>query len=255
MKSYRFEHRPSLGQITILMLAMFFGFGAVQSSYSQKPPTMEETIDQTDHIFTGIVEEKSAAWRGKNIITTYRVRPIQVWKGTVFPDASGLVTIEVIGGTAAVKGVNQDTRLTQFFSHLNLAFVLGEEILLMTKNRPEPNMDLVTDPSLIRFTTDLPWVHSPKTGRFTVLTDSETGKKYVVRPHFESRGQIVNDLLMNQFMRTQNANLKRNLANKAARDALNPDNDPSDELRIDDYSELDAVRQMIQDHLAKKQQR
>lgn len=182
------------------------------SAITTRPVTLDEVIDQSDLIFVGVVGSKTSAFRAGNIVTTYKLKPVDVWQGQLSLDSDGTVTVEELGGS-----LNGTLPLAQHITG-RTPMIVGEEVLLFTKTY-NPGPALLQQGVTTSMTLGSPILVSPTMGRYSVLTDSDTGRKYVVRPDLGSRVSVASEFSVRSYLATQEKVLKRLSVTLAQRDA------------------------------------
>ncbi len=184
-----------------------------------KPMKFNEVIEQSEHIFTAVCEEKSSAFKNGNIFTTYKLRPKDVWKGKLPLNKDGLVEMEELGGSAtgqvldvpgrknkrpsadASESARGVIRLGQYAGG-GAAMIIGEEVLLFTRTS-KPNPALEAQGKMSPFAPNNIEITGRIYGRFTILTDPTTGSKHVSRMSIEDRGVIPSDQSVRGFLNAQ----------------------------------------------------
>ena len=187
--------------------------GAEQASaIKTRPVTLDEVIDQSDLIFVAVVGSKTSSFRAGNIVTTYKLKPSDVWQGQLALDSDGTVTVEELGGS-----LNGTLPLAQHITG-RTPMIVGEEVLLFTKTY-NPGPTLLQQGVTTSLTVGSPILVSLTLGRYSVLTDSDTGRRYVVRPDLGSQVSVAGDFSLRTYLATQEKVLKRLSVSLAQRDA------------------------------------
>lgn len=90
--------------VMVLAAGLWAGlFSGRANALVMRPMKLDEVIAKSDQIFTAVCESKSSEFRDGNIFTTYKLRPNEVWKGTLPLNKDGLVEMEELGGRAEGK--------------------------------------------------------------------------------------------------------------------------------------------------------
>lgn len=195
---------------------------------SQKPMTTDEVIDASEQIFVAVCEGKSSQFRDGNIYTSYKLRPKEIWRGQLATNEDGVIEYEEMGGSAKgqilasqLPGASPtaeapEVGISQYVGGA-ANMIIGEEVLLFTRTvRYQPGIvrqgmaSGVPEGSLM--------IVGRTFGRFSVLTDPNSGEKYVTRIGVEGRGVVPSDAAVRGFLNTQ----QRQLATQSADPAANP---------------------------------
>lgn len=197
---------------------------------------MSETIKKSEQIFTAVVDSKHSDFRNGSVVTTYRMRPTGFIKGSLTLDASGTVGMEEMGGS-----FHGAFRLGQRIVG-SVPMIPGEEVLLFTRiYNPAPEARTAAEPSPI--TPGTPILVSQRDGRFSILTDADSGEKYVVRPDAGAMGDVPNDKAVKAFLSGKIKGLKEGVARQRASRPTRLK--AADSAAIHDFDSLDEVRERI----------
>lgn len=179
---------------SFLLIVVNGAFSTTMNSY-----TNEEIASQSDEIIIGECVKKQSKWVGGHIETTINIKVSEVLKGT--RKAGDNLEITQAGGELKNPPIGQYIPMMPHFYE-------GEKSLLFlsskhpkkpknTKQTKNPNSKLQTSP----------YVVGMYQGKFTIVEDTKSGKKYAVRYNFEK----VNMLPKDEY----NKKIDRALANQA----------------------------------------
>lgn len=185
---------------------------------SQKPMTTDEVIDASEQIFVAVCEGKSSQFRDGNIYTSYKLRPKEIWRGQLATSEDGVIEFEEIGGSARgqilasqLPGASPtaqapDVGISQYVGGA-ANMIVGEEVLLFTRTaRVQPGV--VRQGGLSSGVKEGSLIIVGRTyGRYSVLTDPNSGEKFVTRVGVEGRGVVPNDAAVRGFLNTQQRQL------------------------------------------------
>jgi hypothetical protein len=195
--------------LTLLLLVWTSSLSAL----TLRPMSADELIDLSEHIFTAVCESRSSEFRNGNIIPTYKLRLLDVWKGKPPLQRDGTIKMEDLGGAAQGRILKDqlpqpasadapDTITINQYVGGSANMIVGEEVLLFTHEyRLDPALAVggATSP----FSPGNLLITGRVHGRFSIVTDPATGEKHVVRPSLEARGLIPNEASMQSFLNSQ----------------------------------------------------
>ena len=158
-----------------LLVALAAGVCAVPARAQLVRLSLEELVDKADNVFVAECVEKQCEFRDGLIMTRYRLKVEENWKGQVKTDKDGTVELVEPGGT-----LNKPVPVTQFM--LGMANMdKGEKVLLFTE-KSEELARKAAGGETTRYPPDNPFIVGRYQGRFTVFKHPETGEKLVVNP-------------------------------------------------------------------------
>jgi hypothetical protein len=215
----------------------------IQAQRLPASKSIEEVAERSDAIFVADVVEKKAEFRDGRIITSYRMKPKEIWKGSLPTESDGLATLEEIGGI-----LDGPVPLAQT-TNITTTMVPGEEVLLFTKKfKQDPKYaayggkPAFTEGKLVFF--------NRKMGRYSVLTDSRTGKRHVIKPNLNARGIVADNMAFQRYLDGKTKELEAKKQAAANKPPGGGNSEPT--AGIAEFESLDAVRERVQAHLNKK---
>ena len=200
--------------VAALAALVWVGFGADSVlAREERPVTFSELVDKSGQIFVAVCEQRTTDFRaagsgapGGMIVTSYRLRPLEFWKGDgqIQTNADGTVTMEVLGGSLKVEGATPDSSL-QMGAHVlgSIPMIPGEEVLLFTASHTQDPQAVQRVGLTSYVTPGSPYIINMTEGRFSILTDPDSGAKYVVRPRTPRTGMTMNGIVLRGFLNQQ----------------------------------------------------
>ncbi len=166
-----------LGRWAAYCLLLGLTLGGLQSAYPQSfvRLSMDELVDKADHIFVARCVESETRVNGGVIITKYRLKMSENWKGNLKLSNSGEFEIEELGGE-----ISEPIPVTQFVMGMaNIS--MDEEVLLFAVPSKYEENGIKRDPRRKHLKDDNLYIVGRFQGRFTVFRHPETGEKLVSR--------------------------------------------------------------------------
>jgi len=201
------------------------------------PLSLDEAIDRSEAVLTAVCVGKETAVRAGNIVTTYRLRPLEFWKGTLRAEADGTVHLEQIGGS--LKG-NGSIPLAQYIVGTT-PILDGEEVLIFARTfKPPANRPQAAAAVQTPLTPGAPTLLTPFQGRYSVLTDPQTGEKFVVNPG--ARAALANEAMVRrqlERLKGVNSEQRRALREMTGRGSV------GGPQGLKDFESLDDVRAYV----------
>lgn len=218
-----------------LALLIVPAVGPVQA-LSTRPMTLDELIAESDHIFVAVCEKKTTAFKSGNIITTYRLRSKEHWKGQLELDADGTFELDQVGGS-----LKEPLPLVQHVIG-SVPLVPGEEVLLFVRgiraNAAQSGGASAAPQG------GLPTYLGFGAGRFSIITDSRDGKKYVTRPIGAVSSTVANDRMVQRMLgRRQKA-----LMSRTTEELQQQSSSPRPAV-IRNFDSLASVRQLVKERI------
>lgn len=185
----------SLGLPAVGLLLLSVWCAAPAAAQTLRRASLDTLVEKADTIFTARCTRKQTVFHEGNLVTRYRLKPDEVWKGRLKLDREGEVELEELGGT-----MSEPLPLTQYrLGMANLAE--GEDVLLFTAYA-EPLGDAegleASRPSLkpggLR-------IVGSEQGRYTIVHHPETGEQLVMRGATTMPEQIARPPLMTRLAR------------------------------------------------------
>lgn len=220
-----------------IWLALLIGAGVDPAhALSTRALTLDELIAESDHIFVAVCEKKSVAFKSGNIITTYRMKSKEHWKGQVDLDADGTFELNQVGGR-----LKEPLPLVQHVTG-SVPIVPGEEVLLFVKgvrantaqSRGAQGAPKGGLPTFLGFGA----------GRFSIITDSRNGEKYVTRPIGAVSSTVANDRMVQRMLgKRQQALMSRTT------EELQQRNGGPRPPAIRNFDSLASVRQLVKERM------
>jgi hypothetical protein len=243
------RRRWSLRAAGLLALgACVAGANPARAQYRVRPLKIDEVIDRSESIFVAVCESRRTDVRrgtqpGTNFVTVYRMRLTEVWKGSVDVDAKQAFTMEELGGSPDGQlGIVQVVP-----SMVNLAE--GEEVVLFTRNyKSDPAKEALGIAPL--FAENNPMVVDAAMGRYTVVTDPESGEKFAAARQTGERGSyaIQAATRAGQLNRLQNQ-LKQWKERQEAQGLTQAKPVTGDEIRPPSFEKLSAMRERVMERV------
>lgn len=163
--------------------------------------SLDDVIRKSDQIFVATCEAKNSAWRDGNVITAYKIRPSDFWKGAAPTEKDGTLTIEQIGGSVGVGPL----KLGQHFT-ASVTMIPGEEVLLFTKtHQTDPALKSIGQKDV--FTEGQLQVVGLYQGRYSILTDPKSGMKHALPVGMEAYGVVASDASVKKLISLKSAQL------------------------------------------------
>lgn len=190
--------------------------------------TFDDVIQKSDQIFVATCEGKSTRWKDGNVITTYKIRPKEFWKGAAATGKDGALQIDQIGGSVSAGPV----KLGQHFS-ASVAMVPGEELLLFTKtHKTDPALKAAGQKDI--FPEGQLQVVGMYQGRYSIVTDGKSGAKHVLPVGMEAYGVVANDESVKRYLNLKAGQLA---AAREAAQALHDKQGRTDDLTVEQILE------------------
>lgn len=228
--------------IRVISCALVFSAFTSRGSAENVLPSrnLEEVADRSDTIFVATCAEKKTEFRNGNVITTYKLKPSEIWKGTLSLDSNGLATMEDLGGI-----LDGPVPLGQV-SNLTTSLVEGQEVLFFTKSY-QPNPAALLPGQEPIYTPGNPILFNRKLGRYTVLTHPKTGQRHVIQPELGPGGAVGNDAAIEMFLERKTKELE-----KRGQQAGASSNGRAATPGVAEFESLDAVRERVKTRLSEK---
>lgn len=232
----------------LVLLFMTVSGASAQTAYRVR---FKQLVDQSDTIFVAQCVDKETTFSHGEIITRYRLRPVDVWKGSPRIDGRGEMKLEELGGELEGK----IPMASQVTGMANIG--KGQEVLLFTR---EPGKSATTKATTKTgpIAADSPRLVGMSQGRFEVFKHPETGKRLVTR----GESGPLDEAIARQKAKTQRPGQPPTDADrKAARSVDEKANfsrqrreaaakiDPTMADEIHEYESLDDVKSRVQARL------
>lgn len=195
-------------RVCLPVVALF----ALVSLVSNLPAQMTEAlsfrqlVEKSDQIVVGqCVESKAGVQDGKLIVTQYKIKPSEFWKGSLPLGSDGAFTMTEYGGSLASAGVP----LAQFAPGRQSDMTPGEDVLLFLHNPPASRATVGKPASPGKTTVALRAQDSPAPvglwqGRYAVITHPVTGSRLLSRRNMTAvPGSPVNGELTQNLLKAQ----------------------------------------------------
>lgn len=189
---HRMAPRSARSALILAALAILPGLAS-----AVRPLSLEELVEKSEQVFVATCESKDSAWRSGNIITSYKLRPREVWKGRVPSGADGTVGVEQIGGSVSTEQI----AIGQHFT-ASVVMTPGEELLLFTVPA-KADERLTARGAAPVFTDGTLRIVGGYQGRLSVLTSPGDGSKVVTKVRLGDRGVGVNDISLQSYLNIQ----------------------------------------------------
>lgn len=159
-----------------VVAAVLFGAGGSAKAQTMNKLYFDDLVDHSDLIFSARCVERKTSFESGNIVTKYRLKPIEILKGQPRLNNAGEIEMQELGG--ALEGNIPLAQASPIMANI----YNDEEVLLFTEY-PKPRDDKST-PQLRRnpaISPDSPRLVGGPQGRFRILRHPETGVRVVVR--------------------------------------------------------------------------
>ncbi|MCL5270798.1 MAG: hypothetical protein M1457_09685, partial [bacterium] len=155
--------------------ALWLGLSLSAPAQVVKPLSFEELVAKSDQIYTATCVSRKAEFRNGHIVTTYKLQPVDVWKGDPKRDKSGEVEFEEQGG--ALEGAVPLATYVPGMADIGKS----EEVLLFTQNPQPPAREIQGVEHKAALRADTPRITGFSQGRFSIIRNPVTGEKLVTR--------------------------------------------------------------------------
>jgi hypothetical protein len=225
-------------------LALVLSAGTAHAQALVKRPTLKELTDQADSIFIADCTKRETFFRDGNLISSYRLKPSEYWKGGNKLSSAGELTLEQVGGS-----LNQPMPITQH-DPSSVVLTQGQEILLFTRMPEREKEQAVLGDRPPELPLDLPRVVGGNMGVFSVVRHPETGEKLLAPGTAAGR---VNSQMIKRALDESQKN--RRLPSSGAKKMKPAGADASADDQIQPFEKLGAVKSRVQKMVeeAKKQ--
>lgn len=182
------------GMKTALSAAiLLFGICATGRALTMVYMPLPEVVEASDFIFTAVCESRTSSFQQGNIVTTYKLRPLETWKGSLAAlQKDGTIEFSEIGGSIGVF----DDQL-RFGQHVggSASMIPGEEVLLFAEAYRTNNLLLAQSGGAARTLKQAGslMIVGRSQGRFSILTNPKTGQKHVSRLNLDADGLVANE--------------------------------------------------------------
>ncbi|MEN6626788.1 MAG: hypothetical protein ABFD69_11245 [Candidatus Sumerlaeia bacterium] len=192
-------------QRTIVRLAICLGAvicvlapAGVQAQMMKKL-NLDQLVEKSDNIFTATCTEKEVVWQNGAVVTKYKLKVNENWKGTASASKNGEIEMEEVGGVLPGSG-----GMTQFLPGMaNMS--KQEEVLLFTaKPTYNPQVSAVNK-SPQKISAKSLRIVGASQGRFTIVRHPETGKRLVSRVGVEPYPGSIKTPLLNRISKLEQA--------------------------------------------------
>jgi hypothetical protein len=159
-----------------------------------KPATLEDMTRQSDSVLIGQCKSKKVNVVGRHFETDYEVEVGEMLKGKGHAPGEK-IRLTVMGGELTTPPI---TQMLQYQPHM----FEGEEVALFLEEKPlqvSPQLAARANPQSKLHTT--PRVVGMADGKFSVFTDTASGKKKLTRVNLEDYGYVHQDRALQRILR------------------------------------------------------
>lgn len=236
----KYQLRSRMRRLALCLLAqvLFFTWAVVPSvCLAAGSVRLDDMVKRSDNIFVAVCSRKATSFREGHVVTNYKLKPLEVWKGTMSLDSEGNVSMDELGGV-----LNGPVPFGEAISGVT-PMVPGEQVVLFTRafhvnpaTSPEGAVPAIHEGSPIPV--------SSRTGRLSVLTHPVTKQQHIVIPNPSSQGVIGSDAATQRFLNLKMKALQKSTA--AAKDTVQADKAATRNI-VTDLQTLDSLRERVKE--------
>lgn len=216
------------------------------NALTERRVTLEELVALSDQITLAVCEGRQSRFHNGNIVTSYKLRAVENWKGRQSTAGDGVFEMQMIGGSVSQGPLSLGQRLIGA-----APMVPGEEVLLFTRSFRgiDPEVQRLSGrPASIDVGKPILVSHSQ--GRYSVLRDSKSGQAFVVRPAQAFENSIGSEEGLRLFLNRMQTDLEKML--KAGVDPAAKREDGS--LMTPAFQQLQALKDQVHEAVLKQNQ-
>lgn len=137
--------------------------------------TFDEMVKEADSIVVGTCVERQSVFQNGHIVTKYKIKPSECWKGQPRTNRKGEIEMEELGGQ-----LSGSVPLAQAVP--GMADMLKDEEVLLFCGQPKPQKTRTgVKPARTLTSPDSPYVMGAWQGRFSVMRHPQTGERLAVK--------------------------------------------------------------------------